>query len=62
MNLRQWIAVVLVIPVAVIFWIITIFQILFYPYIAIVVGLLANGRWLGFNEYLDRVVGNPFGG
>lgn len=62
MNLRQWIALILVIPVVLIFWIITIFQILFYPYIAIVVGLLANGRWLGFKEYLDRVVGNPFGG
>ena len=62
MNLRQWIALILVIPVVLIFWIITIFQILFYPYIAIVVGLLANGRWLRFKEYLDRVVGNPFGG
>lgn len=62
MNLRQWIAIILVIPVAVIFWIVTVFEILFYPYIAIVVGLLANGRWLGFKEYLDCVVGNPFGG
>lgn len=62
MNLRQWIAIILVIPVAVIFWIVTLFEILFYPYIAIVVGLLANGRWLGFKEYLDRVFGNPFGG
>ena len=62
MNLRQWIALILVIPVVVIFWIVTIFEILFYPYIAIVVGLLANSRWLGFKEYLYDVVGRPFGG
>ena len=62
MSLRQWIALILVIPVVVIFWIVTVFEILFYPYIAIVVGLLANGRWIGFKEYLVHVVGKPFGG
>lgn len=61
MSLRQWIALILVIPVVVIFWLVTLFEILFYPYIAVVVGILANGRWLGFKEYLDNVV-HPFGG
>lgn len=61
MSLRQWIALILVIPVVVIFWLVTLFEILFYPYIAVIVGVLANGRWLGFKEYLDNVV-HPFGG
>lgn len=62
MNLRQWMALVLVIPVVVIFWIVTLFEILFYPYVTIVVGLIANGRWIKFHEYLNNVVGRPFGG
>jgi hypothetical protein len=62
MSLRQWIALILVIPVVVIFWVFTVFEILFYPYIAVVVGVIANGRWIGFKEYLDKVVGRPFGG
>ena len=62
MSLRQWIALILIIPVVAIFWVVTLFEILFYPYIAVVVGVLANGRWLGFKEYLDDVVGRPFGG
>lgn len=60
MSLRQWIALILVIPVVVIFWVVTVFEILFYPYTAVVVGVLANGRWLGFKEYLDDVVGRPW--
>ena len=62
MSLRQWIALILVVPVVVIFWVVIVFEILFYPYIAVVVGLLANGHWLGFKEYLDNIVGRPFGG
>lgn len=62
MNIRQWIALILILPVVLIFWIVTIFEILFYPYTAIVVGLIANSRWIGFNEYLNKVIGRPFGG
>lgn len=62
MNVRQWIAIILILPVAAIFWIVTAFEILFYPYTAIVVGLIANGRWISFNEYLNEVIGYPFGG
>ena len=43
-------------------WIVTAFEILFYPYTAIVVGVIANGRWIKFHEYLNDVVGRPFGG
>ena len=62
MNARTWLAIFLILPVATIFWVITLFEILFYPYTAIVVGLLANGRWIGFKEYLDKIIGTPFGG
>ncbi|UAW61292.1 hypothetical protein K3F51_05110 [Limosilactobacillus reuteri] len=62
MTIRQWVALILISPVALIFWIVTAFEILFYPYTAIVVGLIANGRWITFHEYLNDVVGEPFGG
>lgn len=62
MNLRQWIALILISPIVIIFWVFTAFEILFYPYVAIVIGLIANGRWIGFDEYLNEVVGRPFGG
>ena len=62
MNTRRWLALVLILPVTAIFWIVTLFEILFYPYTAIVIGLLANGRWIGFKEYLNEIIGTPFGG
>lgn len=62
MNARQWLALILVSPVVVLFWLLVGFEILFYPYVAIVVVLLANGQWIGFKEYLDDIVGRPFGG
>lgn len=61
MNVRQWIALILILPVATIFWIVTGFEILFYPYTAMVT-TLANGRWMPFHEYLYEVIGRPFGG
>lgn len=62
MNVRQWIALILIAPIAILFWILTLIEIIFYPYVAVVVGLLANGQWLSFKRYLDEVVGRPFGG
>lgn len=49
-------------PVVIIFWVVMLFEILFYPYTAIVVGLLANGQWIDFKEYLYEEIGIPFGG
>lgn len=62
MNIRQGIAVALMLPVILIFWALFAFEILFYLYTAIVVGLIANGRWIGLHEYLNDFVGRPFRG
>lgn len=62
MSIRQILALILIAPVVAIFWILTAIEILFYPYTATIVGLLANGRWVGFHEYLHDIIGIPFGG
>lgn len=62
MGVRNLLALILIFPATVVFWLVTLFEVLFYPYTAIVVGLLANGRWISFQEYLDKVIGEPFGG
>lgn len=62
MNARRWLAIIIIMPVVIIFWVVMLFEILFYPYTAIVVGLLANGQWIDFKEYLYEEIGIPFGG
>ena len=62
MNAIQILALTLIAPVVAIFWILAAIEIPFYPYTAIVVGLLANGRWIGFHKYLRDVIETPFNG
>ena len=60
MRARHIIGLILIAPVSLLFYLFMFIELLFYPYVALILGLLCNGYWISFREYLHGIVGWPF--